>query len=78
MCDKPTPEQAAILLKCAGKYGRYWKDQITNLWAAGWYPRWATHDECAALRQVRNDLGPEWLDKVTVRQLYGWAVPATK
>lgn len=56
--SKLTTEQAEALKRFAAANGRYWKGELSTLWATG---RDASQPDGALLRQIRNNLGPTWL-----------------
>lgn len=56
--DKPTPEQLARLQQYAAEHGRYWKRDLNDAWQNGADAR---EQDGHLLRQVRNQLGPQWL-----------------
>lgn len=56
-----TAAQRQALIAFASRHGAGWKDKLSALWlraAAG-----------PDLQQVRNELGPAWLSRVTLRQI---------
>lgn len=61
---KPTPEQIAALQRFAAAHGRKWKEVLSMTY---WYNariwRDGQPDDGMYLHQVRNHLGPTWLDK---------------
>lgn len=46
--------------------GRSWKDKLATCWATGKY---GSTDKASLLQQVRNELGPQWLERVASRDL---------
>lgn len=58
MKGEPTPEQLAALQAFAQKYGRNWKYKLVGAWCNGADAR---EPNGHLLRQVRNQLGPQWL-----------------
>lgn len=50
--------QQAALQRFADQYGRTWKSALLRLWSRGGDER---HPDGPLLRQVRNDLGRDWL-----------------
>jgi hypothetical protein len=56
-------EQLVALLDYADRHGDRWKDHLSTAWMTG-------HDikcpEGWALRQIRNQFGPEWLQSFEV------------
>ncbi len=56
---KPTPEQLERLRSFATAYGINWKRALTDAWLAGLDERM---QDGHLLRQVRNQLGPRWLE----------------
>ncbi len=57
--DDLTTEQLLALERFAAKYGASWKSDLSAAWASGKDERLP---DGALLRQVRNQLGPEWLE----------------
>ena len=53
--NEPTVEQVAALREYAAKNGRRWKSRLVSDWTTG------RDERQPLLRQVRNQLGPEWL-----------------
>lgn len=50
--------------------GADWKDTLSAVWASGNYRRHGVASEqAAALQQVRNLMGPQWLEEVTDHEL---------
>lgn len=66
MSTLPTAEQARALLDFAARNGRSWRMKLNDAWATGRDAEWP---DGALLRQVRNNLGPSWLMRVTVAKL---------
>ncbi|MDP2432286.1 MAG: hypothetical protein Q8O33_09655 [Pseudomonadota bacterium] len=54
-----TAEQFAALQRYAGHHGRCWKSQLLGDWTTG---RDAERSDGSLLRQIRNTLGPAWLN----------------
>lgn len=54
-----TPEQFAALQRYASHHGRHWKSQLLDDWGTG---RDAEQSDGSLLRQIRNTLGPAWLN----------------
>lgn len=57
--DTPTHEHVAALQRFADRRGRYWKATLRCMWFNG---RDIDEPDGALLRQIRNQLGPEWLE----------------
>ena len=55
---RPDPEQLAALERFAEHHGRSWKSKLSSAWASG---EDASMADGPLLRQVRNQLGPNWL-----------------
>lgn len=56
----PSPEQVAALDQFQRSYGKYWKRELLKKWREGTDD--AEPGGCY-LRQVRNNLGPTWLQR---------------
>ena len=54
----PTNEQTAALQRFAQTHGRTWKSKLADAWISGRDDRLP---DGSLLRQVRNELGPQWL-----------------
>ena len=54
-----------------------WKRSLSTAWSTGNY-KGTDSNQAALLQQVRNEQGPEWLSKVTSRELYGIDKSAAK
>ncbi len=52
------PDQHAALQRFADQHGRTWKSALLRLWSRGGDEK---HADGALLRQVRNNLGRDWL-----------------
>lgn len=61
--DQPTKEQLEALKRFATAHGRSWKQRLSTAWTTGRDERLR---DGALLRQVRNQLGPEWLSAAPV------------
>lgn len=58
-----TPTQLEALQRFAAIHGRYWKCRLLEAWMKGSEVRLP---DGGTLRQVRNDLGPLWLQAFTL------------
>ena len=68
---KLTPQQLAALKQFQAWHGRGWRAKLLTAWSAGLSP--GDTDMAAALRQLRNQLGPIWLAKYQVgHEGVGW------
>lgn len=54
----PEPEQMAAIVRFAQRHGRSWKSALRDAWASG---KDDSMPDGPLLRQVRNQLGPNWL-----------------
>lgn len=63
-----TPEQLDALDAFRARNGRSWKEALRTSWERARYPHMAP-DHAAALQQIRNALGPEWLSKYRPRNI---------
>lgn len=59
MSTQPTPDQLQRLIRYAEIHGPGWKLQLVDDW---WTGRDVRRPDGHLLRQVRNQLGPTWLD----------------
>lgn len=59
--QEPNSDQAAALTAFRLKHGRDWKDELNLAWSTGQY-KGMNSDQAALLQQVRNQLGPQWLN----------------
>lgn len=62
-----TPEQREHLLAYAEENGHAWKQKLNLDWMRAAARVRGEHS--GYLQQVRNQLGPEWLSKVTLEQI---------
>jgi hypothetical protein len=62
---EPTPEQLQALKAFAFKYGKQWKSHLAERWLDG---RDAQEPDGHLLRQVRNRLGPRWLERYQLQR----------
>lgn len=62
-----TPGQRDDLLQYASENGHAWKQKLNSDWMRAAARVRGEHS--AFLQQVRNQLGPEWLHKVTLEQI---------
>lgn len=67
MSNRLTPEQAAALVTFAEREGPQWKTKLHMNWMMAAYPDDPKTGHL--LQQVRNQLGPEWLERVTLPQI---------
>jgi len=63
--NTPNAEQLEAVKAFATKHGRTWKDKLLTAWMNGADAR---EPNGHLLRQVRNTLGPRWLDKVNLKK----------
>ncbi len=66
---RPNNEQVAVLIEFAREHSPHWKRELNAGWLRAAYP--------GALQQVRNNFGPEWLERVTFAHLQDWQAEAT-
>lgn len=57
--DALTPDQEAAIRRFRERHGKSWKLELSVAWTTG---RDASMVDGALLRQVRNELGPRWLN----------------
>lgn len=62
----PTKEQAKALLRFSEAHHK-WKEALMSHWRGG--PERVLESDRHLLRQVRNQLGPTWLNKVDKKEL---------
>jgi hypothetical protein len=60
---KDNEPMRAALREFAADHGRAWKAQLAGVWASG------ADAGRPLLRKARNELGPEWLKKITTDDL---------
>lgn len=69
----PTLEQLSALLAFSLKYGRTWRNRLSNAWFDGSDAR---EPNGALLRQLRNQFGPRWLRRFRfkdgLKEYRGW------
>ena len=58
--DNLTTEQMQAVINFARRHGRFWKEILTERW---WHGTYSREDDIPRLQQVRNQFGPEWLNK---------------
>lgn len=63
----PTPSQQEALDAFRDANGRNWKNALRANWERASYPG-VSAAHAAALQQVRNTLGPEWLSKYRAQE----------
>lgn len=61
--DDLTPDQRERLLQFKGTHGRTWKSDLLDMWLNG---KDATLPGGHLLRQIRNQQGPVWLNKLVI------------
>ena len=66
--EKLTEAQMRAVVNFADQKGRGWRDQLMRCWERASYPG-IDPDDGAALQQVRNQFGPEWLVNVQIADL---------
>ena len=72
-----TIKQARCLKAFAQHMGHQWKSKLRNTWCRDqpWGTTETAREEHALLRQIRNDLGPNWLNKVKMDEIPRAAQP---
>lgn len=69
--DAPTQAQLQAAARFAAHHGRNWKHKLRSLWLDGVPRRYGVFgDDAALLQQLRNQLGPAWLRKVSAANLF--------
>lgn len=63
---QPSPDQASAVLGFAEEHGRNWKSALSTCWMRASYEG---REDGHLLQQVRNQLGPSWLIRVTLAEL---------
>ena len=63
----PNREQAGALVRFAETHGRSWRDNLRSHWTGG--PDFVLERDRPLLRQVRNECGPRWLNKISLTEL---------
>lgn len=61
--DDLTDEQREALLKFKKDHGHTWKYKLNSAWQTGTD---ANMTGGHLLRQIRNQLGPQWLERLTI------------
>lgn len=72
---QPNIEQVLALVKFAEREGPRWKAILHQCWMRASYP--ADPGTSHLLQQIRNDFGPVWLERATLKQLRQRVVEAT-
>jgi hypothetical protein len=65
--NKLTAEQLEALKTFAAVNGRYWKAVLRDCWMAGGYNSETGSYIGGPLQQVRNELGPSWLTRFSLK-----------
>jgi hypothetical protein len=65
---QPSKEQAQALVRFISQHGLTWKEALRNRW---WSSNFSDSPEAdrAYLQQLRNNFGPEWLNKTKPSKL---------
>jgi len=63
MTPSPSKEQLKALESFKSLHAENWKDELSQCWMKGNYPRMSS-DDSAYLQQLRNQFGPKWLAEV--------------
>lgn len=63
----PNKEQAGTLVRFAETHGRSWRDNLRSHRMGG--PDFALERDRPLLRQVRNECGPDWLNRISLAEL---------
>lgn len=63
--DDLTPEQREALLRFRAKEGAHWKSKLSVHWMMGTDERL---EDSGLLRQIRNQRGPTWLSRLTIKE----------
>lgn len=61
--EEPTKDQLGALKRFASQHGRTWKSKLVDAWISG---KDDHLPDGGLLRQVRNELGPQWLRNATL------------
>lgn len=64
-------DQLAALIKFRNAKGRRWKTALRTAWITGKYPTWAK-DYSGSLQQIRNQIAPTTLNRITDSLLRTW------
>lgn len=69
MTNTPNAEQIQALKQFAAANGRTWKSELRDLWMNGAYNYAVLGGaDPACLQQVRNEFGPSWLARFSLKQ----------
>lgn len=71
---KPNKVQAQALVAFAAAAGHQWRSKLRNVWCSDRVLA-NKQDQYAALRQIRNEAGPNWLHQVKLEDLKRLANP---
>ena len=66
--NKPTTEQIQALATFAAANGRTWKESLRHCWETGCYSRYSGTERCDLLQQIRNNFGPYWLVRFSLKK----------
>jgi hypothetical protein len=65
MQDQPSEKQINAVITWADRMGRFWRRELRGAWMDGNYQ--GNSDISHLLQQVRNEFGPEWLIKFSLK-----------
>lgn len=70
MKNTPNAEQMEALRLFAAANGRNWKSELNSLWMNGAYNYAVLGGaDSSCLQQVRNEFGPSWLSRFSLRKV---------
>lgn len=69
-------EQRAALATFRDNNGRTWKSKLNDAWTNGNYDKYGAKEQSGLLQQIRNELGPVWLQRMPAAALDAPAAPA--
>lgn len=69
-------EQRAALATFRDNNGRTWKSKLNDAWTNGNYDKYGAKEQSGLLQQVRNQLGPVWLQRMPAAVLDTPSAPA--
>jgi len=66
--NEPTTKQIQALATFAAANGRTWKSALRHCWETGLYGHYNGTERSDLLQQVRNQFGPSWLVRFSLKK----------